>query len=132
MNMGKKFITRTKHSHSALPFDPSRVALKTRLVHSCQLDEAPGSVRYAQIDWCQFSGWPLANTMAKEGEKSEENVSDKDLVVKKNSTSAIWNYFGFRRNDVLQTQVLCKTCQTEVAISRGKHDQPPSPPAIHS
>ncbi|XP_039672041.1 ubiquitin carboxyl-terminal hydrolase 29-like [Perca fluviatilis] len=43
--------------------------------------------------------------MAEEGEKSEVNVvADEDLVVKKNSTSAIWNYFGFRRDDALQTQ----------------------------
>ena len=41
--------------------------------------------------------------MAEGGEKSCENVVDKDLVVKRNSTSAIWTYFGFRRDDVLQT-----------------------------
>ena len=57
--------------------------------------------------------------MAEGGEKSHENVVDKDLVVKRNSTSAIWTYFGFRRDDVLQTQVLCKTCRAVVATSRG-------------
>ena len=48
--------------------------------------------------------------MAEGGEKSDENVVDKDLLVKRNSTSAIWTYFGFRRDDVLGTQVLCSTC----------------------
>ena len=73
---------------------------------------------------CQFScdTVPLENTMAEEGEKSEENVvADEDLVVKKKSTSAIWNYFGFRRDDALQTQVLCKTCGTVVATSKGNN-----------
>ena len=41
--------------------------------------------------------------MAEGGEKSNENVVDKDPVVKRNSTSAIWTYFGFRRDDMLQT-----------------------------
>ena len=40
--------------------------------------------------------------MAEGGENSDENVFHEDLVVKTNSTSAIWTYFGFRR-DVLQT-----------------------------
>ena len=36
-----------------------------------------------------------------EGEESEENVVDENVTVKKNSTSAIWNYFGFRRDSML-------------------------------
>ena len=55
--------------------------------------------------------------MAEGGEKSDENVVDEDLVVKRNNASAIWTYFGFRRDDVLQ--VLCKTCRAVVATSRG-------------
>ncbi|CAI5677617.1 unnamed protein product [Oreochromis niloticus] len=39
--------------------------------------------------------------------------------IKKNSTSLIWRYFGFDKDDVLQTQVLCKTCRTLVATTRG-------------
>ena len=52
-------------------------------------------------------------------EKFDENMVDEDLVVKRNSTSAIQTYFGFRRDDVLQTKVLCKTCRAVVATSRG-------------
>ena len=44
---------------------------------------------------------------------------DEDLVVKINSTYAIWTYFGFVRDDVLQTQVLCKTCRAVVVTSGG-------------
>ena len=55
--------------------------------------------------------------MAEGGEKSNKNVVDEDLVVKRNSTSAIWTYFGFRRDHIIQTQVLCKTCRA--ATSRG-------------
>ena len=56
--------------------------------------------------------------MAEGGEKSHENVVDEDLVVKKktkNRTSAIWTYFGFGRDYVLQ--VLCKTCRAVFATS---------------
>ena len=45
--------------------------------------------------------------MAEGGEKSDENIVDENLVMKRNYTSAIWIYVGFRRDDVLQTQVLC-------------------------
>ena len=56
--------------------------------------------------------------MAEGGEKSDENVVDEDLVVKRNSTSARWTYSGFRRDNMFQTQVLCKTCQAVIATSR--------------
>lgn len=38
----------------------------------------------------------------------EKNPAD-GLVPKKKSTAYVWNYFGFRRSEVLQRQVLCKT-----------------------
>ena len=60
--------------------------------------------------------------MAEGGEKSDENVVDEDLVVRRNSTSAIWTYYGLRRDDMLQTQVLCKhtiTYRAVVETSRG-------------
>ena len=57
--------------------------------------------------------------MAEGGEKSDENVVNEDLVVKRNSTSASWTYFGINRDDMLHTQVLCKTCRAIVATSRG-------------
>ena len=42
----------------------------------------------------QFGGdWQVM--MTEGGEKSHENVVDEDLVVKRNSPSAIWTYFGF-------------------------------------
>ena len=62
-----------------------------------------------KINRHQFGG-DCQVMMAEGGEKCDENVVDEDLVVKRNSTSAIWAYFGFRRDDVLQRQVLCKTC----------------------
>ena len=69
-----------------------------------------------KINWHQFSGGCQV-MMAEGGEKSDKNVVGVNLVVKRNSTSAIWTYFGFRRDDVLQTQVLCKTCRAVVATS---------------
>lgn len=41
------------------------------------------------------------------------------LVAKKNATSIIWRYFGFRYDDTEQQDVLCKTCKAKVATSRG-------------
>ncbi|KAL3995876.1 N-acetyltransferase 8 [Sarotherodon galilaeus] len=41
------------------------------------------------------------------------------LVPKRNCTSAVWEYFGFKRDDVAQSQVLCKTCLGRVSTSRG-------------
>ena len=62
-----------------------------------------------KINRRQFGG-DCQVMMTEGGQKSDENVVDEDLVVKRNSTSAIWTYFGYRRDDVLQTQILCKVC----------------------
>lgn len=56
--------------------------------------------------------------MAEAGEQSGENA-DETLVPKRKGTSAIWQYFGFKREDDLQAQVLCRTCRAVVATSRG-------------
>nr|XP_055045531.1 E3 SUMO-protein ligase ZBED1-like [Misgurnus anguillicaudatus] len=50
---------------------------------------------------------------------AEEIESDLELVAKKNSTSVIWRYFGFRVTDTEQREVLCKICKIKVATSRG-------------
>lgn len=50
----------------------------------------------------------------------EENMGEEKLVPKRHSTSVIWKYFGFTKDDPLQTQVLCKSCPAVVATSRGK------------
>ncbi len=49
-------------------------------------------------------------------ETSEENDSSEELVPKKKCTSEIWQYFGFKREDVSQMQVLCTST---VVTSRG-------------
>ncbi|KAK0131088.1 Zinc finger BED domain-containing protein 1 [Merluccius polli] len=56
--------------------------------------------------------------MAEAGEQSSENAEE-TLVTKINSTSAISQYFGFKPEDDLQIQVLCRTCRAIVATSRG-------------
>lgn len=43
----------------------------------------------------------------------------KKSSAKRNSTSVIWKYFGFKREDTLQTQVLGKSFKKVVATSRG-------------
>ncbi|KAL6465097.1 hypothetical protein MHYP_G00252300 [Metynnis hypsauchen] len=42
-----------------------------------------------------------------------------ELVPKKNGTSCVWEHFGFRKTDISQKQVLCKTCRASVLTSRG-------------
>uniref|UniRef100_A0A0K2TA40 Zinc finger BED domaincontaining protein 1like [Maylandia zebra] n=1 Tax=Lepeophtheirus salmonis TaxID=72036 RepID=A0A0K2TA40_LEPSM len=41
-----------------------------------------------------------------------------DLMPKYKSTSAIWGYFGFHRDDINQSMVLCKTCMTKIATKQ--------------
>ncbi len=48
-----------------------------------------------------------------------ENYSSKELVPKKNCTSEIWQYFGLKKEDVSQIQVLCKSYWKTVVTSRG-------------
>lgn len=38
-----------------------------------------------------------------------------DLVPKRNSTSVVLEYFGFRRVDVSQSKAICKTCEMIIA-----------------
>ncbi len=57
--------------------------------------------------------------MAEATETCEENVLEEELVPKRHSTSVIWKYFGFNKDDTLQTQVICKSCRRVVATSRG-------------
>ena len=63
-----------------------------------------------KINQHQFGG-DCQVMMAEGGEKSHENVVDEDLVVKKQHLCYTYCIFGFRREEVLQTQVLCKTCE---------------------
>ena len=49
----------------------------------------------------------LTATMASASEVEEE------LVPKRNSTSVVWNYFGFSGTDKDQTNIICKICRTE-------------------
>ncbi|XP_073714924.1 E3 SUMO-protein ligase ZBED1-like [Misgurnus anguillicaudatus] len=50
---------------------------------------------------------------------SEPDQAVGALIPKKNSTSVIWDYFGFEVTDTEQKKVLCKTCRRSVATSRG-------------
>uniref|UniRef100_A0A9J8ALC4 BED-type domain-containing protein n=1 Tax=Cyprinus carpio carpio TaxID=630221 RepID=A0A9J8ALC4_CYPCA len=52
---------------------------------------------------------------------TEQSVTDTaaTLISKRNSTSVVWNYFGFKKEDAAQLQVLCRACRAPVATSRG-------------
>lgn len=54
-----------------------------------------------------------------EGGGSDQNVCEEELVSKRKGTSVIWRYFGFRRGDEQQTQVLCRTCKVIIATTGG-------------
>ena len=50
----------------------------------------------------------------------EESGSDgHELVPKSHATSVLWQYFGFRRDDLLQTEVICRTCKSLVKRTTG-------------
>ena len=64
--------------------------------------------------------YPIRGSPGYKGQADEALVSlklEEDLVVNRKGTSSIWIYFAFRRDDVLQTQVLCKTCRAVAATS---------------
>lgn len=48
-----------------------------------------------------------------------EDTEEATLVSKRNSTSVVWTYFGFRKEDAAQSKVLCRTCLATVATTRG-------------
>lgn len=50
---------------------------------------------------------------------STEDDTAESLVPKRGSTSVVWNYFGYKKEDAAQRQVLCRTCLASVATSRG-------------
>lgn len=47
------------------------------------------------------------------------DISSDILVPKKKGTSAVWEYFGFCKNDTEELQVLSRTCLANVATSHG-------------
>ena len=53
------------------------------------------------------------------GTTTTEADTEETLVSKRRSTSVVWNYFGFNKEDVARRQVWCKTCLATVAMSRG-------------
>lgn len=54
-----------------------------------------------------------------EARAGELNAEPTKLIPKKNSTSVIWQYFGFEATDEHQKQVICQTCRGKVATSAG-------------
>lgn len=52
-----------------------------------------------------------------------EDISGKDkvgdLAEKKRSSSVIWKYFGFRKEDAQESSVLCRASLVEVATMKG-------------
>ena len=46
-------------------------------------------------------------------------VSDSELLPKRNSSSIIWNWFGFTPDDKDQKNILCKICKESVKASDG-------------
>ena len=51
-----------------------------------------------------------------ESVREEEST---DLVAKRKSSSVVWRYFGFTKEDVDQTDVLCRSCRKKVATKLG-------------
>ena len=57
--------------------------------------------------------------MASGSTEQSETDTTETLVTKRNSTLVVWNYFGFKKDDAAQCQVLCRACRATVATSRG-------------
>ncbi|XP_019715163.1 zinc finger BED domain-containing protein 1-like [Hippocampus comes] len=48
-----------------------------------------------------------------------ENGNTEELVPKRGALSVVWRYFGFRKSDFDQKNILCKICLSKVAASGG-------------
>lgn len=51
--------------------------------------------------------------------EEESGCDGQELVPKANAASVLWQYFGFRRDDLLQTEVICRTCKSLVKRTTG-------------
>ena len=55
-----------------------------------------------------------------EGEEEPENFHQEEIVAKKgNTTSVIWNWFGYLKSDKAQANVKCKLCRRMVCSKTG-------------
>lgn len=66
----------------------------------------------------QFIKAGTAPAIYRQQEKTNDHV---DLVPKRKAASVVWNYFGYSKDDIDQTQVLgtCPQCLVVVATTRG-------------
>ncbi len=77
---------------------------------------------FLQSTCCCFTFLTRSLCMRAHGEMSEEREKSTemdDLVAKRSASSIIWKYFGYRKDDVDQKQVLCRECRAVVATTRG-------------
>lgn len=51
--------------------------------------------------------------------QSAEGEADEELIPRRGSYSAVWNYFGFQSSDLQQKDILCKTCRRIVPAPQG-------------
>ena len=65
--------------------------------------------------WSQL----LVTTLKKWAMNYKKIAENEDLVPKRKATSVIWNYFGYKKDDIDQTRVLCWQCFASVATTRG-------------
>ena len=54
--------------------------------------------------------------MSNEQEKIAKN---EDLVPKRKAALVIWKYFGYKKDDIDQTHLVCRQCLASVATTRG-------------
>ena len=45
--------------------------------------------------------------------------NEQEKIAKRKATSVIWNYIGYKKDDIDQTRVLCQQCLASVATTRG-------------
>ncbi|XP_076849420.1 E3 SUMO-protein ligase ZBED1-like [Brachyhypopomus gauderio] len=49
---------------------------------------------------------------------SSTTSESKELVPRRGSTSLVWRWFGFEKNDVVQDNVICKICRKSVTVKQ--------------
>ena len=55
-----------------------------------------------------------ANSESPEVEAPARQHETEELLPKPGAVSVVWKFFGFKKDDILQTTIICKCCRAKV------------------
>ena len=60
-----------------------------------------------------------ANSECPEVEAPERQHETEELLPKRGAVSVVWKFFGFKKDDVQQTTIICKCCPAKGVAAGG-------------